>query len=316
MSEEWSSDFSFSDTKNLGSRINGSGYETAIGISKDGLSFYFLIYPTELWVSTRDSKNDPWDAAQYLGAFTLNEFPTAASSFGFLATCTTSDGLECYLGTEFPGGHGGGDIWVMKREKLGDVWGPLKNLGRPVNTPYDEFHACVSPSGLELYFSGILGEGARPGGYGSSDLWFTTRTTRDVQWAEPNNLGPMINSPYSDKYPSISPDGLLLFFTSNRPGGYGSVDLYMVRRSSIKDPWGEPMNLGPFINTPAIEECARISVDGSTLYWDSDRPGGYGYNDMWQATVIGLGNILDPSNRITSIKQLDRNADLGKEVIP
>jgi hypothetical protein len=63
------------------------------------------------------------------------------------------------------------------------------------------------------------------------------------------------------------------------------LDLYVTRRATLSDSWGEPINLGPLVNTEVDEECARISADGSTLYWDSDRPGGYGGNDMWQASI-------------------------------
>lgn len=202
-----------------------------------------------------------------------------------MATVTTADGLECYYGAQLPGGYGRQDLWGMTCESTEDAWGPLVNLGQVVNTQYEEHLACVSPDGLELYFGGYSNEHARPGGYGHSDLWVTRRATRDDPWTEPVNLGPTVNTAFNDGRPSISPDGLLLFFDSNRPGGFGSLDLYVTRRATLSDLWGEPINLGPLVNTAAVEECARFSADGSTLYWDAERPGGYGDNDMWQASI-------------------------------
>jgi len=278
-------DFVFGIPENLGPGINGPGFESSAGISTDGLSFYFGRDIVELWVSTRATKDDPWGAAQYLGLLTPNDISTTASSIGFLATVTTADGLEAYYSAQLSGGYGRRDIWCMKRETLDDVWGPLANLGPPVNTTYDEHLACISPDGLELYFSGRLEDGVRPGGYGYSDLWVTRRATRDHPWTEPVNLGSTVNTAFFEGRPSISPDGLLLFFDSNRPGSFGGVDLYVTRRTTLSDPWGEPMNLGPLVNTAEIEEGARISADGSTLYWNSGRPGGYGGNDMWQASI-------------------------------
>jgi len=278
-------DFVFGTPENLGPGINGPGFESAAGISTDGLSFYFGRDLAELWVSTRATKDDPWGAAQYLGLLTPNDISTTASSMGFLATVTTADGLEGYYSAVLPGGYGRRDIWRMKRETLDDAWGPLVNIRPPVNTTYDEHAACVSPDGLELYFSGRLEEGARPGGYARADLWVTRRATRDDPWTEPVNLGPTINSAYTDARPTISPDGLLLFFDSSRPGGHGNLDLYVTTRRTLSDSWQEPMNLGPLVNTSTIEESARISADGSTLYWDSPRPGGYGDNDLWQASI-------------------------------
>jgi hypothetical protein len=221
----------------------------------------------------------------YLGPLTPSGISTTVSSIGFLASVSTADGLEAYYAADLPGGCGGRDIWRMTRETTDDVWGALVNVGSPVNTTYDEHMACVSPDGLELYFSEYDEAGARPGGYGGSDLWVTRRATRDDPWTEPVNLGPAINSGYTDARPSISPDGLLLFFDSTRPGGYGGMDLYVITRPTLSDPWGEPMNLGPLVNTSTAEECARISADGTTLYWDSHRPGGYGGNDLWQASI-------------------------------
>jgi len=280
-------DFVFGEPENLGPGVNGPGFESAVGISTDGLSFYFIDfrpYPSELWVSRRATRDDSWEAATFLGLLTPSDISNITSSIGFLATVSTADGLEAYYAAEIPGGYGRRDIWYMKRENIDDVWGPLENLGSVVNSQYDEHMACVSPNGLELYFSGRLEEGARPGGCGSSDLWVTRRATRDDTWTEPENLGATINTASIDARPSISPDGLLLFFDSNRPGGFGNFDLYVTRRATLSDPWGEPMNLGPIINTAELEECARISADGSTLYWDSGRPDG-GDNDLWQASI-------------------------------
>ena len=278
-------DFVLGEPENLGPGINSPDFESIAGISMDGLSFYFVHVHVELLLSTRATKNDPWGDALDLGSLMPDDLPMTVSSIGPLATVSTADGLECYYAAQIPGGYGRRDIWYMKRETIDDAWGPLENLGPPVNTIYDEHMACVSPDGLELYFSGYDEEGARPGGYGHSDLWVSKRPTRDDPWTEPFNLGSLVNSAFLDGRPSISPDGLLLFFDSERPGGFGSLDLYVTRRATLSDSWGEPINLGPPINTEVDEECARISADGSTLYWDSDRQGGYGGNDLWQASI-------------------------------
>ncbi|MHC4586499.1 MAG: hypothetical protein ACYS3N_18360, partial [Planctomycetota bacterium] len=88
--------------------------------------------------------------------------------------------------------------------------------------------------------------------------------------------------------PHISADGLLLFFGSNRPGGYGSWDLYVAKRTTTKDPWSSPMNLGSIVNSTAGEDGPEISADGSTLYFHSNRPGGYGSWDIWQVSILPI----------------------------
>jgi len=76
------------------------------------------------------------------------------------------------------------------------------------------------------------------------------------------------------------------------------------------------MNLGPFVNTPSTEECAGLSADGSTLYWDSGRPGSYGDNDIWQANVIGLNGNFNQNIGIQSIRKPNQDDNPRKEVSP
>ena len=104
------------------------------------------------------------------------------------------------------------------------------------------------------------------------------------------NLGPTVNTASYDQRPILAGDGLLLFFESNRRGGFGSLDLYLMRRATVADSWSEPVNLGPTVNSPAFDEHGFLSPDGSTLYFHSNRPGGYGIYDIWQVSVISLGD--------------------------
>jgi Concanavalin A-like lectin/glucanases superfamily/WD40-like Beta Propeller Repeat len=109
-------------------------------------------------------------------------------------------------------------------------------------------------------------------------------------WSTPTNLGATVNSLADEWYSAISPDGLLLILTSNRPGGCGSggalglYDLYMTRRATKSDPWDAPVNLGPVVNGPSWDSCPNISADGSTLYFVrvSDPVVGA---DIWQAPI-------------------------------
>jgi len=84
-----------------------------------------------------------------------------------------------------------------------------------------------------------------------------------------------------------------LFFDSTRSGGYGQGDLYVTTRLSVSDPWGEPLNLGPIVNSSAYEESAIISADGSTIFFDSKRAGGLGSWDLWQASIIPIVDLND-----------------------
>jgi Tol biopolymer transport system component len=141
-------------------------------------------------------------------------------------------------------------------------------------------------------------------------------------WGTAVNLGPTINTPANESYPSISPDGLLLFFGSDRPGGSGYYDVYVARRATKEDPWGPPMNLGPIVNSAFYDSGATISFDGSTLYFYSARPGGYapaGDTDIWQAPIIrivdfngdGIVDTRDQAELTEHLGTRDTRYDIG-----
>src|SRR6476659_4664369 len=100
-------------------------------------------------------------------------------------------------------------------------------------------------------------------------------------WSTPVNLGAVVNSASQDQQPAISRDGLSLYFTSNRPGGFGGFDMYVSQRASVDDAWGSPVNLGPLVNTTANEGNPAFSRDEHLLFFQSDRPGGRGGIDIW-----------------------------------
>jgi hypothetical protein len=106
-------------------------------------------------------------------------------------------------------------------------------------------------------------------------------------WTDPVNLGDVVNSLYNEELPHISPDGLSLYFISNRPvGGMGGYDIWVSRRWSPFEPWGPPTNmLGPMINTGSDERGPSLSPDGHYLFFSSNRGGGgsLGNQDLWMA---------------------------------
>jgi hypothetical protein len=103
-------------------------------------------------------------------------------------------------------------------------------------------------------------------------------------WSTPVNLGPVVNFPgYSQRQMAISPDGLSLYFSSNRlEGSFGATDLWVSHRVSPDDAWGEPQNLGPNINSAGNEYGPDFSADGHWLFFESiNRPDGYGGGDIY-----------------------------------
>jgi hypothetical protein len=148
------------------------------------------------------------------------------------------------------------------------VFSPPVNLGRAVNTKSWEQNPWLCADGLSLLFSSD-----RTGGSGRFDLWATTRATTEDDWADPVNLGPQVNSSCDEYQPTVSADGLELYFTSFRPGGAGAADLWVAKRATRSGPWTAAVNLGPLINTPDHETFPRLSADGLELYFTSGPTG-------------------------------------------
>ena len=95
----------------------------------------------------------------------------------------------------------------------------------------------------------------------------TESVNADFTISEPTNLGPIINSPDQEHAANISADGLSLFLTSDRSGGFGSDDIWVTTRATINDPWSEAVNLEPPVNSSYPEGYPSISADGLTLYF-------------------------------------------------
>jgi hypothetical protein len=166
-----------------------------------------------------------------------------------------------------------------RNAKADFVFGTPANLGPTVNSQNYDDCPEISADGLELYFHSM-----RPAGQGEGDIWVTTRISRDDAWALPVNLGPLVNSSSYEFDACISADGLSLYVNSMRTGGQGEDDLWITTRATTSDPWGPAVNLGPTVNCPTWDYGPSISADGLSLYFASNRPGGYGETDIWVTT--------------------------------
>jgi outer membrane protein OmpA-like peptidoglycan-associated protein/tetratricopeptide (TPR) repeat protein len=132
----------------------------------------------------------------------------------------------------------------------------------------------ISQDGEWLIFAGYNFRG----GYGDFDLYISYYTP--TGWSEPENLGGNINTESWESSPSVSPDKRALYFSSNRPGGYGGKDLYVSYRMS-NGRWGPAKNMGASVNTAGDELAPFIHADNATLYFTSDGLPGYGNSDIF-----------------------------------
>ena len=167
------------------------------------------------------------------------------------------------------------------------TWSTPVNLGPVVNSLTGDFFPFISTDGRTLYLTvstcgGPEGQAVcLPGGKGGFDIYLSHRMP-DGSWGPPQNMGDQINTEFVESAPSLSPDGRVLFFASNRPGGIGGNDIWASRRQNQNDDfgWEPPENVGAGVNTASNEASPSIFQEGesglTTLYFDSNRPGGLG----------------------------------------
>jgi len=232
------------------------------------------------------------------GEPTLFDEPVNSSGVEYF-NCISADGLEIYIEKPVGGGvtASNWDLYVSIRETTIDPWSVPVRLGNMVNKNDSwESHACISEDGLELYFASN-----RSDGYGGADIWVTKRDHKGADWGAAVNLGPMINTSVRDSLPWITPDGLKLYFSSERPSGYGGNDIWVTTRAITNDEWEEPINLGPVVNSTSGEFHPCLSPGGLVLFFsDFDntnygfQPGGYGLSDMYMTRRKSTTDLWEP----------------------
>lgn len=138
-------------------------------------------------------------------------------------------------------------------------------------------HPAFNRTGTKVYFVSDA-----PGGSGGMDIYVSE--LKNGNWSTPKNLGATINSGRDDLYPHIVNDELL-YFTSNRSGGLGGYDLYSV---NLKQENTSPKNLGNKVNTKYDDYALSFSTEGLTGYFCSNRPGGFGEEDIYRLQLLDL----------------------------
>ncbi|MCP4898988.1 MAG: hypothetical protein GY906_18620 [bacterium] len=217
-------------------------------------SNYNYEFPTA--VTTMKLVDGRWTPPEFAG------FNLSPSSYEAILS---PDGMTLFFSSTHPRGEEKTnkiDIWSTRWD--GQRWSSPQNLGSPINTPeHHESKPSVTRDGT-LYFLGHWPEGKNSYGIYRSRLMEGTH-------GQPELLPPAINTTDSvDWTPWVAPDESYLLFSSLRPGGYGSGDIWVSFRSS-DDSWSEPVNLGPEINQDANERYPCVSSDGKYLFFVSDK---------------------------------------------
>lgn len=178
---------------------------------------------------------------------------------------------------------------------------PLKGL---INTDMNEGAQHLSQDGKWLLFTACN----YPDGNGSCDIYIAYLNKKGF-WNEAKTLGPTVNSEFWESSPCLSPDKQDLYFSSNRPGGYGGKDIYVSHRNA-DGTWTEPENLGPEINTSGDEACPFIHTDNHSLYFNSNGLMGYGAADLFLSKKQSDGSWGEPVNLGFPVNTIDEEGSM------
>lgn len=161
----------------------------------------------------------------------------------------------------------------------------------------------ISQDGQWVIFAGNF----QGKGYGDFDLYISYKTPDG--WSEPVNMGKSINTQYWESSPSLSSDKHTLYFSSNRPSGFGGNDLYVTHLTQ-DGKWTKAVNLGPTINTKGDELAPLIHADNESLYFTSSGLPGYGGSDLFMSKRHGDTSWTTPQNLGYPINTIDNEGSL------
>lgn len=181
------------------------------------------------------------------------------------------------------------NIYTATLDSATGQFGKAAGVSRAINTKAHAAVTSISPDGKQIfiYYNDIHDASKRGGNI------FVSKVVNG-KWKTPESLGKPINSSYWEGGVCISPDGKRYFFSSERKGGYGGSDIWMVEKKNKKE-WGQPVNLGPEINTPYDEGGMFLAPDGKTLFFCSNGPNSMGSYDVFK-TVYEKGKWSAPAN--------------------
>jgi outer membrane protein OmpA-like peptidoglycan-associated protein len=180
------------------------------------------------------------------------------------------------------------DIYISTKDSLGK-WGNPEDMGSNINTEYHDACVGLSPDGRELF---IYRSGDSKKNLG--DIYESKLSGKT--WSEPQRLGGHINSDFWEPSATTTSDEKTIIFSSDRPGGFGGTDLYVVKLES-NGQWSEPKNMGHIINTKFDEDAPFIFSDNKTLFFCSRGHRTMGGFDIFKSSFDAEKNeYIEPVN--------------------
>ncbi len=293
--------------KSIGNNINTAGHEATINLSADGLKL--LIYRDhkgngDLFLS--EYKDKTWGVPEEIAA------PINSSSWESHA-CFSADNRILYFVSNRPGGYGGRDIYKCLRLPNGD-WGPAQNLGPVINTKYDEDGVFIHPDGKQIFFSS---KGHKS--MGGFDIFSSIIDDENGNWSDPVNIGYPVNTPDDDIFYVTTADGKRAFFSSDKAGGYGEKDIYMITSPDLEprditilvgkiiNKSNEAINIKvALVNTKTNDTLQVLNGNPTTGKFGTNLPVGNSYKAIYTVNGKELLNEILESKKGTGYQVIKR----------
>lgn len=266
------------DILHLGNTINSKSDDHSPLVSVDERTIFFTTrrpssysklmpdgqYSDKIFISTRDSISNAWSKPEIINKLFKKEGHESGVSL-------TANGQVLYL---FRNDIDGKNLYESLYD--GTTWNEPSKLPRPINSDFNETHCTISPDNSVMYFTSD-----RPGGFGGLDI-YQIRKLPAGQWANPQNLGDIINTPYDEETPMLHPDGKTLYFSSEGHNSMGGFDIFISRLQN-DSLWSEPKNIGYPINTPGDDLFFAPTISYNHAYYASSLYGNsQGGMDIYQ----------------------------------
>jgi len=207
------------------------------------------------------------------------------------------------------------DIYYAIRSSIrrdGEEWGEPVNIGASINSSEDDGIAAISPDGHTIFFNSLKRGWEQDGGP------FYTAQLKGRQWTHIEGIGGGVTRFFNERPPgtsfriyggSISSDGRDFYFATTVRSSNNNHQIWVSHFAAGE--WGYPQNLGPTVNDGSGSYAPYIAADGTTLYFSSGTPGGFGGDDIYVCTLQADGVWSKPVNVGTPINNTDHNAFLS-----
>lgn len=321
---------------NMGQRINTEGHEGAIQFSSDGKKFY-IYRKSNIWISEKKKKETPYVTKNWKKAKKQKQIKGVLQPKTFEPSVSLSaDGNILFFSSEREGGFGGLDLYKSVKGEDGK-WSRPMNLGQTINTPLDEDAPFFAPDGRTLYFSS-----KGHSNMGDYDI-FVSEFSGEIMnfqdstqpgWSEPMNMGFPINSANDDIFFSVTTLSGTGYFSSNRNGTRGLMDIYKAKfpsvttsRAVLNGTMKAHDSIPAFVNISLIEKSSP--GDSLVIFTDSatgtfSLPVKFGktyFVNAWDKNYEPKGDTIEIPNHVYFCQQYSGNVNfilqrIIKDTIP